>query len=120
MLAGAFAGAPIADIAPTVGGFSHRSAVATIGGQRYVVKAAEAAPKRDALRHEARILGMLSGLGLAAPSLHALLEGQRWTAEVLRFAAGTPGLGLLADGAALEPVYAALGRLLAAIHRAPL
>jgi aminoglycoside phosphotransferase (APT) family kinase protein len=121
LLAGACAGAPIADIAPTSGGFSHRSAAATIGGQRCIVKAAEAAPKRADLRREARILALLPGSGLPTPRLRALVEDHAWTVEVLGFVGGAQGLQLLSDRTMpLAQVYGALGRLLADVHSAPL
>jgi aminoglycoside phosphotransferase (APT) family kinase protein len=113
-------GAP-GELAPAFGGFSHHSALATIGGRRCVVKAAEAAPKRADLRHEARVLALLRGSGLPAPALIALAEDAVWTVEVLGFVPGANGLHMLASAPAeLERVYGALGRALAAVHNIPL
>jgi len=114
-------GAPPGELAPTFGGFSHHSALATIGRRRCVVKAAEAAPKRADLRHEARVLALLRGSGLPAPALLALAEDAAWTVEVLKFVPGANGLHMLASAPAeLERVYGALGRALAAVHHIPL
>jgi aminoglycoside phosphotransferase (APT) family kinase protein len=117
LIAAAFPGQPIGDIAPTFGGFSHRSAALTIGELRCVVKAADTAPKRADLRHESRILALLRGSGLPIPTMLALAENQRWTAEVLGLVSGTHGLRLLADAPTQLPtVYGELGRLLARVH----
>ncbi len=114
-------GAPPGELAPTFGGFSHHSALATIGGRRCVVKAAEATPKRADLRHEARVLELLPGSGLPAPALLALAEDAGWTVELLEFVPGANGLHVLAsEPAALDLVYGALGRTLAAVHSAAL
>jgi aminoglycoside phosphotransferase (APT) family kinase protein len=121
LLATAFPGAPIGDLAPTTGGFSHQSAYVTIGGERCVVKAASIAQRRAALRREARILQLLCGSGLPVPTLLALAEDNNWTVEVQGFVAGAHGLQVLAESPAdLEQVYDALGRSLAALHSAPL
>ena len=121
LLSSAFPGAPIGDLAPTSGGFSHQSAYATIGGERCVVKAARAAHRRAALRREARILQVLSGSGLPAPTLLALAEDGDATVEVQSFVAGVPGLQVLAETPAdLEQIYGALGRLLNMLHSTPL
>jgi aminoglycoside phosphotransferase (APT) family kinase protein len=120
LLAAAFPGAPIGDLAPTTGGFSHHSAYATIGGARCVVKAARVAHRRAALRREAHILQLLCGSGLPAPTLLALVEDDGWTVEAQGFVAGAQGLQMLAEAPEnLEHVFAALGRLLAAVHSAP-
>src|SRR5262245_55444876 len=121
LVAATFPGAPIGDLAPTTGGFSHHSAYVTIGGQRCVLKAADVTHPREALRHEARILQLLCGSGLPAPPLVALAEDDGWTVEVQGFVAGAPGLELLAEAPGdLDRLYDALGRLLAAVHSAPL
>jgi aminoglycoside phosphotransferase (APT) family kinase protein len=117
LLSSTFPGAPIGDLAPTTGGFSHHTVYVTIGGERCVVKAAEAAHRRISLRREARILQLLHGSDLPAPALLALAEDDCWTVEAQRFVAGAHGLQVLADTPAdLELVYGALGRLLAAVH----
>src|SRR5262245_9654189 len=110
-------GAPPGELAPTYGGFSHHSALATIAGRRCVVKAAESAAKRADLRHEAGVLELLRGSGLPAPALLALAEDAIWTVEVLEFVPGDNGLHILASQpAALDLVYGALGHTLAAVH----
>ncbi len=120
LLAATFPGAPMGDLAPTTGGFSHYSAYVTIGGQRCVLKAADVTHRREALRHEARILQLISGDGLPAPPLVALAEDDGWTVEVQGFVAGASGLEVLAEAPGdLERVFVALGRLLAAVHSAP-
>ncbi|MFN8570265.1 MAG: phosphotransferase [Kouleothrix sp.] len=68
-LARAWPALPISAITPTVGGFSHHSALVTIGARRCVLKAAEHPPGRAALRHEARVLTLLQDTGLPAPAL---------------------------------------------------
>jgi aminoglycoside phosphotransferase (APT) family kinase protein len=114
------AGVP-SELAPTFGGFSHHSALATIDGRRCVVKAAEAVPKRADLRHEARVLVLLRGSGLPAPVLIALAEDAGWTVEVLEFMPGANGLHILAQAPAeLGQVYDTLGRALAAVHHSGL
>jgi aminoglycoside phosphotransferase (APT) family kinase protein len=121
LLATVFPGAPIGDLAPTTGGFSHQSAYVTIGGQRCVVKAASLSQRRSTLRREARALKLLSGSGLPVPTLLALAEDDDWTVEVQGFIAGAHGLRVLAEAPAdLERVYRELGQLLAALHSAPL
>ncbi|KPV41954.1 hypothetical protein SE17_44530, partial [Kouleothrix aurantiaca] len=92
LLAAAFPGQKIELLAPTAGGFSHPSAFLAIGGQRCVAKAAEAAPKRAGLRHEAAVLGALTGRGVAAPALVALCESAEWAVEVLAALPGEPGV----------------------------
>jgi aminoglycoside phosphotransferase (APT) family kinase protein len=114
-------GAPPGELAPTFGGFSHHSALATIDGRRCIVKAAEAASKRADLRHEARVLGLLRGSGLPAPALLALAEDAGWTVELLEFVPGANGLHILAsEPAALDLLYGALGYMLATVHGAAL
>ena len=121
LLAETFPGTPIGGLAPTTGGFSHQSAYVTIGEEPCVVKAASISHRRMALRREARILQVLSGSSLPAPAPIALAEDDGWTVEVQRFVAGTPGLQLLAETPGdLGQIYESLGRLLAAIHSAPL
>jgi aminoglycoside phosphotransferase (APT) family kinase protein len=121
LLTSAFPGAPIGNLAPTSGGFSHQSAYATIGGERCVAKAAHIAHRRAALRREARILQILAHSGMPAPRLLALAEDNDWTIEVQGFVAGTHGLRLLVERPAdLQQVYEQLGRLLAALHCAGL
>jgi aminoglycoside phosphotransferase (APT) family kinase protein len=114
-------GAPPGELAPTFGGFSHHSALATIEGRRCVVKAAGATPKRADLRHEARVLELLCGSGLPAPAPLALIEDAGWTVELLEFVPGANGLHMLAsEPAALDLIYGALGYTLAAVHGAAL
>jgi aminoglycoside phosphotransferase (APT) family kinase protein len=117
LLATAFPNAPIGDLTPTSGGFSHQSAYVTIDADRCVVKAANIAHRRVALRREAHMLQLLRGSGLPTPALLALAEDDGWTIEVQSYVAGSPGLQVLTEKPAdLEQIYDELGRLLAAIH----
>jgi aminoglycoside phosphotransferase (APT) family kinase protein len=118
LVAGAFGGAPIAEIAPTTGGFSHLSRFATIGGRLCVIKAADQLAQRADIRREALVLPLLRARGLPTPQLLALAEDDDWTVAVTAALPGAPGLSLL-DGLALPAVYAALGRLLARLHAGP-
>jgi aminoglycoside phosphotransferase (APT) family kinase protein len=120
LLARAFPGAAVADVAPTFGGFSNLTLAATLGGRPVVIKAAEAPLKRADLRWEAGMLGLLAGAGLPIPELLALEEDAAWSVEVLAAIVGENGLRFYSgDLAELAPVYAALGRLLASVHRLP-
>lgn len=113
-----FRGQAIGDFAPTFGGFSHRTAVVTIGQRRCVVKLADAPAKRADVRHEARVLALLQGRGLPVPEVIALAENQDWTAAVTGWIAGENGIRLFAGPQHdLEPIYRALGRLLREIHQ---
>ena len=121
LLAAAFPGQEIQLLAPTAGGFSHPSAFLAIGGRRCVAKAAEAAPKRAGLRHEAAVLRALAGHGVAAPALLALCEDAEWTVEVLAALPGEPGMACYGRAPAeQDAALAALAGLLAATHAAPL
>jgi aminoglycoside phosphotransferase (APT) family kinase protein len=118
LIASTYPGDPIAELAPTFGGFSHPSALLALGDRQVVAKAAEAAPKRADLRREAHMLGLLRESGLPTAPLLALLENEAWTVEILAFVPGTPGLRLLADAPDRLPMaYSALGLLLSRIHR---
>src|SRR5436190_6572029 len=96
LLAAAFPEQPIADLAPTFGGFSNLTVAATIGGRRCVAKIAAGALKRADVRHEAHMLGLLGDSGLPIPTLLALVEDDNWTVEVIGFVVGTPGLHAIA------------------------
>lgn len=121
LLVAAFPGQEIQLLAPTAGGFSHPSAFLAIGGQPCVAKAAEAAPKRAGLRHEAAVLRALAGHGVAAPALVALCESAEWTVEVLAALPGEPGIACYGRAPAEQnAALAALAALLAATHAAPL
>jgi aminoglycoside phosphotransferase (APT) family kinase protein len=121
LLQTAFPGQQIGDLAPTSGGFSNITAHVTIGDERCVVKAATAPIKRADVRREARVLAQLHASGLPIPALLALAEDEHWTVAVTRFVAGEHGLRVLQRAPTeLEPLYSALGRLLAAVHRTPL
>lgn len=116
LLATAFGGAP-RDVEPTIGGFSHRSALVTLGPTRCVVKLADVPMKRADLRHESRVLAALRGTGVPAPEPLALLADEQWTVEVLRALPGASGARLF-EGPAdrLPQVYRALGAAVRAIH----
>jgi aminoglycoside phosphotransferase (APT) family kinase protein len=105
----------------TVGGFSHQAALLMIGEQRCVVKAADTPTKRADLRREAQMLALLQGRGLPTPALLTLIEQPPWTVAVLHASAGAQGLQILVHAPAeREPMYRALGNLLATVHRMPL
>ncbi|HWQ12418.1 MAG TPA: phosphotransferase [Roseiflexaceae bacterium] len=117
LLHAALPGQPVADVRPTVGGFSNLTLAATVGGRRCVLKAASHPPKRADLRREAAVLPLLRGTGIPAPELLAFAEDQEWTVALTALLPGAPGLRLYErPPAELLPVFAALGRLLAAVH----
>jgi aminoglycoside phosphotransferase (APT) family kinase protein len=117
LLQATFPGRRIGDLAATSGGFSNLTAAVTIGAERCAIKAATAPLKRADVRREARVLELLAGSGLAAPALLALAENDEWTVAVTRFVLGEHGLRVLERAPEqLEPIYAALGRLLARVH----
>lgn len=117
LLARAFPGQGVSELAPAQGGFSHHSALASIGRRRCFVKAAELPAKRASLRHEAAALGALAGRGLAAPQLLALLDEHSWTIEVMAALPGASGVLLYAEppGVAMAAL-SGLASLLAATH----
>jgi aminoglycoside phosphotransferase (APT) family kinase protein len=120
LVAAALPGQPIADLKATEGGFSHRTALATIAGRRCLIKAAEAPAKRADVRHEARVLALLRGQGLPAPEPIALAEGEGWTVGISAALPGRAGISLYAQPELLPQAYRELGRLLARVHAAPL
>src|SRR5690242_17550587 len=95
LLLTAFPHQPIGDLAATSGGFSNLTAVATIGAQRCVIKAAAAPLKRGDLRREAQVLRLLQASDLPIPVLLATIDDQGWTIAVTRFVAGQHGLAVL-------------------------
>lgn len=146
MLQRAFPGQTIADLAPAYGGFSNLTVTATIGGEPWVIKAADRPVKRDDLRREAAALRALAqrqkgeGTGQDTPTAYPqppiLLESggagpdetadaaehqpprqTGWTILAQRRLPGEPGLRFY-DGPpeALGPACFALGRALAALH----
>lgn len=120
-LARAWPALPISAITPTVGGFSHHSALVTIGARRCVLKAAEHPPRRAALRHEARVLTLLQGTGLPAPALVGLLDDNDWTIMVMPMLPGASGVTIYAQPAPVQrAAVGALARLLASVHQSPL
>jgi aminoglycoside phosphotransferase (APT) family kinase protein len=121
LLAAAFPDRPLTAPAPTVGGFSNLSLLLRIGGRPCVIKAAERGAKRADLRREARVLSLLAGRRLGAPTLLAAVEDERWSMLILRRRTGAPRLGLYGGPpAALLPPLRALGRSLARLHAAEL
>jgi aminoglycoside phosphotransferase (APT) family kinase protein len=121
LLGSAFPNQPIGDVAATSGGFSNLTAIATVGGQRCVIKAATAPLKRADVRREAQVLGLLRARDLPTPELLALVEDEDWTIAVTRFVEGEHGLALLSRAPEqLDALYHALGHLLAQVHRLPL
>jgi aminoglycoside phosphotransferase (APT) family kinase protein len=120
LVARALPGQPIGDVAPTEGGFSHHTALATIGGRRCLIKAAATPNKRADVRHEATMLALLRGQGLLAPAPVALAEGDGWTVAISAAIAGSSGIQLYRRPELLGQAYAELGALLARVHRAPI
>jgi aminoglycoside phosphotransferase (APT) family kinase protein len=118
-VAAAFPGQPIHNLAPTAGGFSHQTMLATIGGLRCLIKAADLAAKRADVRHEARMLDLLPAGGLPAPRHLALIETDSWTISVCTALGGYSGVQLYAQPELLGQAYHELGGLLAAVHSAP-
>lgn len=117
LLESAFAGQEVRVGGPTTGGFSNLSFFARVGGRRCVVKAAQREVKRADLRREAQVLGLLSGRGLRAAALVALVEDDAWTALVTTRRAGAPGMLLYAGPPAdLAAPLEALGARLARLH----
>ena len=114
-------GGPIADLAPTYGGFSNLTLFATVGGRRCVIKAATTPAKRADVRREAALLPLLAAQGLPSPPLLAFAEDADWSVAVTAALPGRNGLQLLADAPeALPAIYEALGAALALSHRAVL
>ena len=121
LLQAAFPGRPIGDFAATTGGFSNLTVIASIGGQRCVIKAATTALKRADVRREAALLRLLPASTLPIPRLLALAEDEEWTIAVTGWLAGEHGLAVLERAPEqLEALYRALGLLLANIHRTPI
>jgi aminoglycoside phosphotransferase (APT) family kinase protein len=121
LLHAAFPGQPIGDLAATTGGFSNLTAIATIGAQRCVIKAATATLKRVDVRREATMLRLLQGSDLPIPRLLTLIEDGEWTIAVTGWLEGEHGLAVLErTPEQLEAIYRALGLLLSNIHRTPL
>jgi aminoglycoside phosphotransferase (APT) family kinase protein len=116
-----FPGAIFADIAPTSGGFSHRTALLTIDGRRCVIKATDAPGRRADVRREAHVLRLLRGSGLPIAPLVALAEDATWIVAVTEAINGVNGITLFAgEQTELEAIYTALGRLLADVHNTAL
>ncbi|NTU83009.1 MAG: hypothetical protein HGA45_27185, partial [Chloroflexales bacterium] len=84
IIAAAFPGAAVTGLTPTVGGFSNLTVAASIGGARCIVKAAELPTKREDLRREHCMLGMLRGRRLGAPVPLAFAERHGWAVLVTR------------------------------------
>ncbi len=117
LLATAFPGQPLTMPAPTLGGFSNLSLRLKIGGRRCIVKAAGHPIKRADLRREARVLQLLKGRRLGAPTPLACVEDANWTVLALGRRPGAPGISLYSGPPdALLPPLRALGRLLARLH----
>src|SRR5262245_60428467 len=119
LVAAAFPGQPIGDVTPTEGGFSHHTALATIGARRCAIKAATDGAKRADVRHEARMLALLGRHALPSPELLALRESDAWTVTVCHAIAGRNGIHLYQQPELLVQAYRELGDLLANVHRIP-
>jgi aminoglycoside phosphotransferase (APT) family kinase protein len=86
-----------------------------------VIKAASAPAKLADLRREARVLGLLHGRRLGAPSALAFAEGAGYAVLVTRRRPGRPGITFYnGPSEALALACTALGRALARLHAAPL
>lgn len=120
LVAAAFPGQPIGEVTSTEGGFSHHSALATIGARRCAIKAATDGAKRADVRHEARMLALLGGHALPSPELLALSESDAWTVTVSAAIAGRNGIHLYQQTELLPLAYHKLGELLSSVHSTPI
>jgi aminoglycoside phosphotransferase (APT) family kinase protein len=120
LVAAAFPDQPIGEVTPTEGGFSHQTALATIGTRRCAIKAATDDAKRADVRHEARMLGLLNGYALPNPELLALRESDAWTVTISAAIGGRNGIHLYQQPQLLAYAYHELGELLAGVHRTPI
>jgi aminoglycoside phosphotransferase (APT) family kinase protein len=120
LVAAAFPGQPVGEVTPAEGGFSHHTAIATIGARRCAIKAASGAAKRADVRHEARMLALLGGRQLPCPQLLALTENDTWSVAISAAVAGRAGIHLYQQPNLLAGAYRELGELLAAVHRTPI
>jgi aminoglycoside phosphotransferase (APT) family kinase protein len=121
LLQAAFPSHSIGDFAATSGGFSNLTAIATIGDQRCVIKAATAILKRADVRREAALLRLLPAGALSIPRLLALIDDEEWSVVVTGWLPGEHGLAVLARAPdQLAAIYHALGQLLVKIHAIPM
>jgi len=119
LVAATFPGQPIGEVTPAEGGFSHHTALATIGARRCAIKAASGARRAD-VRHDARMLALLGNRGLPCPRLLALSDNDTWSVAISLAVAGRTGIQLYQEPELLGQAYHELGELLATIHRTPL
>jgi aminoglycoside phosphotransferase (APT) family kinase protein len=113
-------GARIERVAETQGGFSNLTRSLDLDGRPLILKAASAPVKRRDLRREAAALALLRGSPLPAPAMLELLEGEGWTIELQERLPGQNALQHLAGPIETTlAIYAALGALLAQLHRLP-
>lgn len=118
LLNASFEPGAVAVIGPTMGGFSHYSAMLTIEDRRCAVKAARLPLRRADVRREARVLALIQGSGLPVPELVALLEDEHWTVALTRALPGINGLRLYSKlPADLPSLFAELGAVLARLHQ---
>jgi len=120
LVAAAFPGQAIGEVTSTEGGFSHHTALATIGARQCAIKAATDGAKRADVRHEAHMLALLGGHALPSPELLALRESDAWTVTVCNAIAGRNGIHLYQQPELLTRAYRELGQLLASVHRTPI
>lgn len=114
-------GVPPSDLAPTFGGFSNLTVRATLAGRPCVIKAATTPAKRADVQHEAQLLPLLYAAGLPVPEPLALLSDATWSVGITAALPGRNGLSVLAEAPhELPQAFAALGRMLAAVHATPL
>lgn len=121
VLLAAHFGVPPTDLAPTFGGFSNLTVRATLAGRACVIKAATTPAKRADVQREAHLLPLLYAAGLPVPEPLAFLNDATWSVGVTAALPGHNGLHVLAETPAeLPQAFAALGRILAAVHATPL
>lgn len=118
LLTASFEPGAVSLIGPTLGGFSHYSALVMVEEQPCVVKAADLPLQRADVRREARMLALLQGSGLPVPELVALFEDETWSVALLGALTGANALQLYAQAPTdLLRLAGELGRLLARLHQ---
>ncbi len=112
-----YIGNPIANITSTSGGFSHTVVCADVAPfGRVVIKAASDDEKRHEIRSEGSMLRLLGG-AVQAPKIHAMVETDVWTVELVEFLPGINGLQFVQDVTTVKSMVCALAGALARVHR---
>ncbi|MBK9940005.1 MAG: hypothetical protein IPP13_00030 [Kouleothrix sp.] len=91
-LARAWPALPISAITPTVGGFSHHSALGTIGARRCVLKAAEHPPRRGPAPRGARAHAATKAPACRRRRWLACSDDSDWTIMVMPMLPGASGV----------------------------